>query len=146
MKLPHPAAQLAGCCWLPRLAAKTRVFLQGEMPLSYRIAFGSRRGIDGYFLRHFRLEMRKVVSAVKHAENDAALVAWFLQQPGVSPQTIAAWNEFAPRLGAKGHPAYATRQIVKWFLYPKSILHPVGSLFEMIVQDEDLGDGHTPGH
>lgn len=140
MKLPHPCAQLAGCCWLPRLAAKTRVFLRGEMPRSYRIAFGSRRGIDGYFLRHFRLEMRAVVSAVKHAKDDAALAGWFLHQPGVTPQSIAAWNEFAPRLGTKGHPAHTTLHIVKWFFYPRAILHPVDSLFEAIVQDEDLGD------
>lgn len=138
MQLPHPCAQLAGCCWLPRLAAKTRAFLRGEMPFSYRLAFGSRSGVDGYFLRHFQLEMRAVVSAVKHAESDAALAAWFLRQPGVSPQTIVAWNELAPRLGAKGHPAFLTRHLVKWFLYPKAIRRPVGTLFEMIVQDEDL--------
>ncbi len=53
MKLPHPEDKLAGCVWLPRLAAKVRVHLAGGMPLSYRVAVGSRIGVDGYFLRHF---------------------------------------------------------------------------------------------
>jgi len=35
MKLPHPLAkQLAGCCWLARHVAKTRVFLRGELPFA----------------------------------------------------------------------------------------------------------------
>ncbi len=39
-------------------------------------------------------------------------------------------------LGAKGHPGYLTRHLVKWVFYPKSVVTPVNSLFEAIEQDE----------
>ena len=138
MNLPHPRETLAGCCWLPRLAAKTRVYLQGEMPFSYRVAFGSPIGVDGYFLRHFKISRSQVVTAVRNAAHDDELVRWFLARPAVDKKSIAAWNELAPRLGTKGHPGYLTRQIVKWILYPKSVSLPVDSIFEAIIQDEGL--------
>ena len=143
MKLRHPAARLANCCWLPRLADKTRIHLAGELPLSYRIAFGSAIGVDGYFLRHFRLRLPAVIGAVKSSPDDEALARWFTSRPGVAPALIEEWNAFAPKLGSKGHPGYAARQTLKWLLYPRSIFHPVNSLFEAIVQDEDLA---APGN
>jgi hypothetical protein len=138
MHLPHPSAQLAGCCWLPRLAAKTRAFLRGEIPPSYRVAFGSRIGVDGYFLRHFRLSLAQVVAAVRAAPDDAALAAWFLARPGVNASSLAAWNALAPRLGSPGHPGRRTLLIVRYFLYPKSIFRTPRSIFEAISIDENL--------
>ena len=138
MNLPHPRAELAGCCWLPRLTAKTRGYLKGEMPLNYRVAFGSRLGIDGYFFRHFGLTRTQVIAAIRTAPSDAAVAQWFLGRPGVTAPSIATWNELAPRLGAKGNPGYLTRVAVKWILYPALFLRPVVSLFEMIAQDENL--------
>ena len=138
MTLPHPLQKLVGCCWLPRLADKTRVYLRGEMPLSYRLAFGSSIGVDGYFLRHFRLSPEQIIVAVRAATDNDALARWFLTRPAVTPESISAWNDLAPRLGTKGHPGYVTRHIVKWIFYPESILRPVGSLFEAIIQDEAL--------
>lgn len=138
MNLPHPRAELAGCCWLPRLTAKTRGYLKGEMTLSYRVAFGSRIGVDGYFFRHFGLTRAQVIAAVRAASSDAAVAQWFLRRPGVTAQSVAAWNELAPRLGAKGNPGYLTRLTVKWILYPALLFRPVGSIFEMIAQDETL--------
>lgn len=138
MQLPHPLTRLADCCWLPRHIAKTRVYLRGEMPFAYRIALGSRVGVDGYFFRHFALRKTRVLAAIRARPDDAAVAEWFLQQPGVTPERIAEWNRLAPLLGAKGHPGYLTRQIVKWLLYPKSISHPVESIFTAIVQDENL--------
>lgn len=138
MQLPHPLTRLAGCCWLPRHIAKTRVYLRGEMPFAYRIALGSRVGVDGYFFRHFGLGKKQMLAAIRARPDDAAVAKWFLQQPGVTSERIASWNEFAPRLGVKGHPGYLTRQIVKWFLYPKSISRPVGGIFALIAQDEGL--------
>ena len=137
-QLPHPLARLADCCWLPRHIAKTRVYLRGEMPFAYRIALGSRVGVDGYFFRHFGLGKAQVLAAIRARPDDAAAATWFLQQPGVTPERIAEWNRLAPLLGTKGHPGYFTRQIVKWLLYPKSISHPVESIFTAIVQDENL--------
>lgn len=138
MPLPHPLARLADCCWLPRHVAKTRIFLRGELPFSYRIAFGARSGIDGFFFRHFGLNKTQVLAAIRARPDDAAVATWFLQQPGVTPERIAEWNRFAPLLGVKGHPAHLTLQIVKWFLYPKAISQPVRSLFTLIAQDESL--------
>jgi len=138
MKLPHPRERLAGCCWLPRLAAKTRAYLRGEMPLSYRLAFGSAIGVDGYFLRQFRLTRRQVVAAVKSAPDNDALARWFTSLPSVNPMTIEAWNRYAPKLGARNHPGHVTLGIVKYVFYPKSVARPVNSIFEAIIQDENL--------
>lgn len=138
MQLPHPLARLADCCWLPRHIAKARLFLRGEMPFSYRIAFGARSGVDGFFFRHFGLNKTQVLAAIRARPDDTAVVEWFLQQPGVTPESIAAWNRFAPLLGAKGHPGHLTLQIVKRLIYPKSSTQPVSSLFAIIAQDEDL--------
>jgi hypothetical protein len=138
MQLPHPLARLAGCCWLARHVAKTRVLLSGELPFAYRIAFGKRTGIDGYFFRHFGLNKNDILAAIRARPNDAAVAEWFLQLPGVTPDRIATWNRFAPLLGVKGHPAYLTRRIVTPFLYPKARRQPVDSLFAAIAQDEGL--------
>ena len=138
MQLPHPLARLADCCWLPRHIAKARIFIRGEMPFTYRIAFGARSGVDGYFFRHFGLNKAQVLAAIRARPDDASVAEWFLRQPDVTPEQIAKWNYAAPLLGIKGHPGYGTRQLVKWLLYPKSISCPVTSLFDAIVQDEGL--------
>mgnify|MGYP001243124770 CR=1 FL=1 len=138
MILPHPEAKLAGCIWLPRLAAKIRVHLAGGLPRSYRVALGSRVGVDGYFLRHFQLSMAQVIAAVRGAPDDEALAAWFLKQPGATAEAIANWNAQAVKLGAVGQPAYWTLCVVKWFFYPKSRFRPIESIFEAIAEDEDL--------
>lgn len=140
MKLPHPKEQLAGCVWLPRLIAKIRVFLSGALPVSYRVAFGSRIGVDGYFIRHFRLTMPQVVAAVRSASTDDEVATWFLRRPGVTPQSIADWNALALKLGSAGQPGCLTLQIVKWFLYPKSRFGAPGSIFEAIAIDESLAE------
>ena len=138
MKLPHPKEQLAGCVWLPRLIAKIRVFLSGELPVSYRVAFGSRIGVDGYFMRHFRLTMPQVVAAVRSASSDDDVATWFLRRPSVTQHSIADWNALALKLGSAGQPGYLTLQVVKWFLYQKSRFGTPGSIFEAIVIDENL--------
>ncbi len=139
VKLPRPAEQLAGCCWLPRFAHKTRCFVRGELPLLYRAAFGSRVGVDGYFLRHFGLSRRQFLHAVAKARDDEALAAWFLALPTVSAAAIASWNRLAPTLGAKGSPGYLTFQVVRWIFYPRTLRHPVGTIFAAIEQDEAAG-------
>jgi hypothetical protein len=118
--------------------AKTRLYLSGRMPFSYRLAFGSRIGVDGYFVRHFHLTMPKFVAALRSSGSDAEFVQWFLARPGVNTSSIADWNSTALRLGRPGNPGYLTLRIVRWVLYPKSILRPVDSIFESIAQDEKL--------
>lgn len=130
-----PRARLADCCWLPRLIDKARAAETGQLPWTYRLALGHRMGIDGSFLRHFRLTKAEFLAVVR-GRDDAAIERWFRSLPSATPARIAAWNERAPTLGAKGHPGYAVRHLVKWFLYPRSIRQPVGSLFDAIEQDE----------
>lgn len=136
MPLPRPHDQLAGCMWLPRFAEKARLSLNHQLPLPYRLAFGSPVGVDGYFLRHFGLTIDQFISGVRQSADNAALARWFLAFPGASPQRIAEWNSQATVLGAKGHPGYLTRHLAKWLFYPKSVWSPVGSIFEAIDQDE----------
>jgi hypothetical protein len=136
MKLRRPQDELAGCCWLARIVDKVRISQQGDFPLLYRLSLGSPIGIDGFFLRHFKISFRPLREAVLQTRNDENLAQWFLSQPGVNPETIAKWNEYGPKLGTPGYPGSLLRHVVKWFVYPKAIKHPVNSLFEMIEQDE----------
>jgi uncharacterized protein DUF5069 len=139
MLIPRPQEQMAGCCWLPRFADKARLYHSGRLPFLYRLAFGSRLGVDGYFLRHFKLSLLDFIEGVTKAIDDHALAQWFLAHPGVTAQRIADWNLLAPKLGTRGCPGFLTRQVVKWMLYPKSIRQPVNSLFDAIEQDEGTG-------
>ena len=136
MQLHRPQDQLAGCVWLPRFADKARLFLDRRLPFIYQLAFGSRFGVDGYFLRHFGLTIDRFLDAVRLSADNAALARWFLALPGASPTRIAEWNRFAMLLGTKGHPGYLTRHFAKWLFYPKSVSSPVESIFEAIDQDE----------
>ena len=136
MQLPRPHDELAGCVWLPRFAEKARLFLIGRLPFIYRLAFGSRLGIDGAFLRHFNLTLAQFLAAVRQSADNEAVAQWFLSLPAASPDRIARWNRRAMLLGAKGHPGYRTRHLIKWVFYPKSVRTPVNSLFEAIEQDE----------
>mgnify|MGYP003385188672 CR=1 FL=1 len=136
MQLPRPQDQLAGCVWLPRFAEKARWFLAQQLPFAYRVAFGSRLGIDGAFLRHFSLTVDQFLAAVRQSADNEALAKWFLALPAVTSERIAKWNRRAASLGAKGQPGYLTRHLIKWVFYPKSVMDPVNSLFEAIEQDE----------
>jgi hypothetical protein len=141
VKPRSPLERLAGCCWLPRFVDKTRLLLAGQLPLLYRGAFGSAIGIDGFFLRHFRLSRGDFIRAVRASAGDEDVAAWFLAQAGVNASSIERWNQAAPTMGARGHEGRAIFQIVRWIFYPKTILHPVNSLFEAILQDEEDGTG-----
>ena len=112
------------------------MFLARQLPLTYRVAFGSRLGIDGAFLRHFSLTIDQFLAAVRQSADNEALAKWFLALPAVTSERIAKWNRRATLLGVKGHPGYLTRHLIKWVFYPKSVVAPVNSLFEAIEQDE----------
>lgn len=143
MTLPRPSDQLADCCWLPRFAAKVRLSEAKQLPFVYRLALASSFGVDGSFLRHFHISQHEFFHAVAHSTNDEALTRRFRAQPSVDDSSIESWNCFAPRLGAKGHPGYITLHLIKWLFYPKSVAHPVQSLFEAIEQDERTRNRRT---
>lgn len=136
MKLRRPNDELAGCCWLARMADKVRAAQQGDCPFLYRMSLGSPIGVDGYFLRHFGFTFRQFRNAVIETINDENLEQWFLNQPGVNSSIISSWNAYGPKLGTPGYPTSHLRHLIKWFVYPKAITQPVNSLFEMIEQDE----------
>ncbi len=136
MNLRRPTDTLADCCWLARMADKVRSSRQGNFPLLYRVSLGSPIGVDGFFLRQFGLSFRQFRKAVIETKTDEHLAQWFLKQPGIDTTAIATWNAYAPHLGTPGYPLSRLRHLVKWVIYPKSIQHPVKSLFEMIEQDE----------
>jgi hypothetical protein len=136
MRLRRPQDELAGCCWLARIVDKVRASQEGGFPLLYRLSLGSPIGIDGFFLRHFKIVFRQLREAVLENRNDETLAQWFLSQPGVNAATIANWNEYGSKLGTPGYPGSVLRHLIPWFVYPKARIHPVTSLFEMIEQDE----------
>lgn len=144
MNIRHPHHQLAGCCRLPRIVDKVRVSAQGRLPLLYRLSLGSPMGIDGYFLRHFGLTFRQLRNAIREIKNDEVVAQWFLSQPGVNASTIADWNDYGAKLGTPGYPGSFVRHVIKWVAYPKSIRHPVNSLFDMIEQDEEPEPQDSP--
>lgn len=139
MRLRRPQERVGGCCWLPRFADKARLSFEGRLPFLYRLAFGSPLGVDGFFLRHFTLSRQRFLVGVREAKTDDDLARWFVSLPTVNARLIDEWNSLAPHLGARGHPGYVTRHLVKWVLYPKSVGRPVRSLFEAIEQDEGTG-------
>ena len=137
MRLRRPQEEIAGCCWLARIVDKVRPLKQGDFPLLYRLSLGSPFGIDGFFLRHFKIPFPPFREAVLQTRNDENLAQWFLSQPNVNATTIAKWNEYGPKLGTPGYPpGPLLRHVIKWVVYSKSIRWPVNSLFEMIEQDE----------
>ena len=105
MNLPAPEETLADCCWLPRLSAKARALMEGTLPRSYRLAFGSLIGVDGYFLRHFQISRKELLSTVEATASDEELAHWFLAQPEVTAASIAEWNEMHPSLARNNTPA-----------------------------------------
>lgn len=134
--LRPPQAQLGGCCWLPRLLDKARQGTRGDLPLLYRLLLGSAFGIDGQFLRFFRLPAGASVSALRAAADDEAALAWFLAQPGVSAERIARWNTVAPKLGAPGGPMRWSFGLVRALVYPNVPRARANSYFELIAADE----------
>lgn len=134
--LRQPREQLGGCCWLPRFRDKARAAASGSLPLIYRVLLGNAGGIDGHFLSHFQLRASEALAAVRQAPDDAATLAWFRSQPGVSDERIAAWNQLGPTLGGPGGPMRWSFPVVRALLYPGVPRTAANSFFELIEADE----------
>ncbi|HZI31860.1 MAG TPA: DUF5069 domain-containing protein [Candidatus Binatia bacterium] len=100
MKLPGPRETLAGCVWLPRILAKARGLMRGDLPPDYQARFGSPTGVDGIFMAHFHLTRDDILVAA--ARPDAEVAAWFSSH--TNPTQIAEWNRIALNLGRSGFP------------------------------------------
>lgn len=128
--------------WLPRFVDKARLHLRGELPADFHKAFGFRLATDGVFMTHFGLTLEALLEAVKNAgADDAPIATWFLAQPGVTAESIAAWNELAPRLGLPGTPM---ERAFRWALthyYTGDDLDPrVTTVFTGLAWDEGYLD------
>ena len=130
MNFRRPDAQLANCCWFPRLIDKARAYQAGKIPTLYKVAFGSRFGIDGYFFRHFGLTKADCLQAINECKDDSSMKSWFTALDLVTEDSIAEWNALAPALGSEGHAGYIK------LVYPKSVRSSASSIFEAILQDE----------
>jgi hypothetical protein len=102
MKLRRPQDELAGCCWLARMADKVRASQEEGFPLLYRLSLGSPIGIDGFFLRHFKMAFRQLREAVLENRNDENLARWFLSQPGVTPPPLRNGRSTGPSSAPPG--------------------------------------------
>lgn len=130
-----PTETLAGCVFLPRFLDKLRAHAAGLLPRDYLIAFGHPRGMDGHFFQHFRFEKDAVIAALTALPDETA-AAWFLAQPGVTPASIAAWNELAPQIGRPGQPGHRELQWMLRRVFGDAIPPQVSSSFEAILWDE----------
>jgi hypothetical protein len=82
-----PIAELDGIMFLPRTLDKVRASLPGGNLAGYGIA----PGISEALLEHFGVGLDAFTEAVKAAESEAGVVAWF--RAYTDPAKIAAWNE-----------------------------------------------------
>lgn len=133
-----PSAMLAGCVFLPRFTDKVRAHRAGTLPADFQIAFGHPRGMDGHFFAHFAFEKDLTVAAVGAATDDEAVGAWFLAQPRVNAETIAAWNTLAPTIGRPGQPGHRElRWMLRRIFGSEAAIPPqITSSFEAIAWDE----------
>lgn len=137
LRLPKPTDSLADCVWLPRFIAKVRHHAEGLLDGDYLLAFCHPRAVDGHFLRHFGLEKDDAISAILRAKSDDTLEQWFTALPGVTKERIAAWNEFAPKIGSPGHPGERELAFMLRKTYPDSIpAEALRSSFAAILWDE----------
>jgi len=104
---PHPLRRpwdrsVADCMWVARFIDKARLHLTHNLSGEFEPFFGHRLATDGAFLDHFNLPLAETLHALRNDPADTAFATWFLDQPGVSPSAIAAWNELGPNLGKAG--------------------------------------------
>ena len=137
MQLRRPSARLADVCWLPRFIDKARAMLDGTLPPEYLERFGDRRGMDGAFLRFFRLKKEAFVEAVRASNgSDIAVAKWFYAHPGVTDGKVEEWNRIAPDFGKPGEPGFEAFQSMMVNIYKDAPYSGVESVFEVIEADE----------
>jgi hypothetical protein len=134
MELPTPHDLLGGCVWLPRIMAKARLLLAGQLPEEFAARFCAANGVDGQFLSYFRLTREAVLAAA--ALTDPEVVAWFLALPSAIPERIEEWNRIAENLGRAGFPMAERLPIAKTVVYPHLDTAGIETIFALIDLDE----------
>ena len=142
VQLRRPDACLADVCWLPRFIDKARAMLDGTLPSEYLERFGDRRGVDGAFLRFFRLKKDAFVEAVRASNGrDLDVANWFNAQPRVTADKVAEWNRIAPEFGKPGQPGFEAFRSIMQNVYQDTRYTGVESIFEVIDADEAPSGG-----
>ena len=137
--LPTPRATLDGCVWLPRFLAKARLLLADQLPPDYVERFGHPDGVDGNFFRFFGLTHEQIMDAVRRDPADARVAAWFLALPGIDLARIAAWNDFAEKLGQPSYPMANRLLEVLPKMADRLDVTRIHSIFDLITADEQEG-------
>jgi hypothetical protein len=75
---PDKSAELDGIAWLPRIIAKARAKLQGELPPDYMYGCGG----DRPFLRRHKIHLADFLRFVWEADDDTAKIVSFLKNAG----------------------------------------------------------------
>lgn len=128
---------LADCMWVARFSDKARLHLRGELTPDFEPFFGRKIATDGTFLGFFDLELESALETLREDTSDTAFTAWFLAQPGVTPDKIAAWNELAPQLGKPGQLMERNFRFAQTKFYGGPLADPrVVSVFSGIAWDE----------
>ncbi len=135
--LPAPRdASLAGCVWLARFLVKARRLLADELPPDYVERFGHPEGVDGNFFRFFSIGHEQLMDEVRREPSDDAVAFWFLALPGIDADRIAAWNDFAEKLGHPGLPMSKRLAEISLMLGGRFDLSKIHSIFDLITADE----------
>lgn len=138
-QLPFSRAQLSGCLWLPRIAAKARGFHDGVLGAEYAARFCDCDSVDDHFLRHFKITQADFVAAAARLRDDAAFEAWFRAWPAVDNYRIGSWNALAENLGRPGFPMESRLKEALPTIYRH--LDPAGihSILDLLEADERTG-------
>ncbi len=132
-RLPLPTDTQFDCCWLPRLLAKARQLMAGDLDAAYAAFFCGPGSVDAHFLDAFGLSKEAVLEAA--AMDEPALRTWFTSLPDID-QKVAAWNALAPRLGEPGMPMEERLRDALANRYPHLAGMTIQSVFAMLEADE----------
>lgn len=133
---------IADCMWLARLTDKTRLHLEGKLNADFEPFFGHKLATDGEFSRFFDIDLKDLIAVVRENPTiDQPVAEWFISQPGVTGERIAAWNSDAFNLGKSGHPMGRAFSWAKRKYYGGANADPaVISVFSGIAWDEGYLD------
>jgi hypothetical protein len=137
-KLPAPRDQQDGCIWLPRILAKARLLLRGQLAPEYAARFCHPGGVDNQFLTHLGLTRDDILFLAELPESEAK--AAFLKRIGNDPERIAQWNHVAVNLGRPGFPLAERLPVALLTTYKHLAAdsHKFSTVFEVIEADEAI--------
>ncbi|MDQ8188194.1 DUF5069 domain-containing protein [Pelagicoccus sp. SDUM812002] len=134
MKLRLPSEKLGGAYHLARVIDKIRLQNLGELPEEYQSSYCNPAGLDGLFLKAFKLEADTLVQTITKSSSDQEIVEWFKSQ--TTQEQCEKWNAFALELGRPGTALGERFKQVRAIKYPELPSEWEGTVFEAIALDE----------